>query len=164
MVFHGFFVFLCQIYGVMKKFVFLLVLSSLFLSSCRYEEEPGISFLEPEYRIVGDWVLDHVYLNGVLVTESDFLANRPGNYYLIYYDGVLQVNTFYNNTIRYSNYGYWHFENNAKNLVLEFNLINHKYYYVARIKRLTKYELFYEYDDEYGNHWRLEMACINRRN
>ena len=47
---------------------------------------------------------------------------------------------------------------------MDFKLKTQRYYYVADIKKLSKKELFYEYDDDYGNHWRLELACISRVN
>ena len=121
----------------MKKIVMLLVMTALFCSACRYEEGPGISFVEPGERIIANWMVDRVYKNGELVTESDRIANRPGNFYSIYYQRILQVNTFYNGDIRYSNYGDWGFEDNYKKLVMDFKIVNQRYYYVARIKRLT---------------------------
>lgn len=148
----------------MKKIVMFLMLAALFCTACRYEEGPGISFVAPEERIIANWMVDRVYKNGELVTESDRIANRPGNLYKIYYQRILDVYTFYNDEIRNSNYGDWGFEDNYKKLVMNFKIVNQRYYYVARIKRLTQHELYYEYDDEYGNHWRMELICNSRRN
>lgn len=148
----------------MKKFLSLIILMALLCSGCRYPEGPGISFIDPEYRIIGNWVLEEVSVNDEPVENSDFLANRPGNYYIISSDYVMSVSLFYNNVIRYSYYGSWHFQNNCKELIMDFSLINQKYYYVATLKKLTKKEMIYEYDDAVGNHWRLHFYCISRVN
>ena len=146
----------------MKKIIILLAVAVVCCTACRYEEGPGISFVAPEYRIVGNWIVEKVFLNGDQISEPESIANKPGNYYLFYDDGIMQVNTLNEGTIRYSYYGYWRFQNNSKEVVIDFNLMNQKYYYVATIKKLTKKEMFYEYDDTRGNHWRLELTCISR--
>ncbi|MCQ2272496.1 MAG: hypothetical protein MJZ72_06905 [Bacteroidales bacterium] len=148
----------------MKKIITLLLLTVVCCTSCRYEEGPGISFTAPEYRIIANWTLDKVYMNNNRIEETSTIANRPTNYYQFYNDGVMEVLTFYNNTIRYSNYGFWSFQDNCKSLAIDFNLINKKYTYIARLKYLSKQQMIYEYDDESGNHWRLEFSCYSRVN
>lgn len=148
----------------MKKVISILLLTVVCCTSCRYNEGPGISFISPEYRIVANWTLDKVYLNNEAVEEPDCVANRPSNYYQFYSDGVMEVLTFYNNTIRRSNSGFWSFQDNCKSIAVDFSLINKRYSYVARIKYLSKQQLIYEYDDENGDHWRLEFNCYSRTN
>lgn len=148
----------------MKRTIIFLALVAVLCAGCRYKEGPGISFVAPEYRMMGNWNLEKVFLNGEQITETTFLANKPNTYYLFELDGILDVVYVYNNAIQRAVYARWGFQNDCKELVMDFQLKTQKYYYVATIKKLTKRELFYEYDDERGNHWRLEMACLSRNN
>lgn len=154
---------------IMKKnisirFFGVLIIAACLCGACRYPEGPGISFINPEYRIIGNWNLEKVWLNGEEISTTDEVANRPTNYYIFSSDYMLTINTYYNNAIRYSNYGSWQFKNNYKDVAIEFSLLNKKTYYVASIKKLTKKEMIYEYDDEKGNHWRLYLVCLSRVN
>ena len=148
----------------MKKTVFFLALTAVLCAGCRYKEGPGISFVAPEYRMMGNWNLERVFLNGEQITETEYLANVPNTYYRFDLDGIVDVMYFYNNAMQSAVYGRWKFQNNCKELVMDIQLKTQKYYYVATIKKLTKKELFYEYDDTFGNHWRLELACLSRVN
>lgn len=148
----------------MKRIIILLALAVVCCTACRYKEGPGISFVAPEYRITGNWNLERVFLNGTQITESNYLANTPSTYYIFEMDGIVDVLYWYENAMQSAVYGNWHFQNNCKQLVMDFKLRTQRYYYVADIKKLSKRELFYEYDDDYGNHWRLELACISRTN
>ncbi|MEG1556710.1 MAG: hypothetical protein RR356_08315 [Bacteroidales bacterium] len=141
----------------MKKIITLLIFVLFLTGACRYEEGPGISLHSPSYRIIGTWQLIHVYLNGEEITKTEYTANVPGNYYYFYSDAILSVATFYNGMTNYSYYGKWKFQNKDKELIIDLSLISKKYYYVATIKKLSRTELCYEYDDAAGNHWRLEM-------
>lgn len=142
----------------------LLVLLAVTLVSCRYPQ-PVFSLYKPEYRIIGTWQVTHTYLNGTeidtsnsdLLYETGYRANVPGTYYYIYADYVLQVMASYNGEIRYSSAGYWRFENDFKDLHLQFSIIGKRYQYTAAIQKLSRKELIYEYDDPEGNHWRIHM-------
>ena len=148
----------------MKRLVVFFALATVLCAGCRYKEGPGISFVSPEYRIMGNWNLEKVFLNGAQITETPYLANVPGTYYMFDLDGIVDVMYWYNNAVNYAVYGRWNFKNNCKDLEMDFQLKTQKYYYVASIKKLTKKELIYEYDDDYGNHWRMELVCISRVN
>lgn len=148
----------------MKRIIILLAIAVVCCTACRYKEGPGISFVSPKYRIMGNWNLEKVYLNGQQISESTYLANIPNTYYMFDLDGILDILYLHDNTVQYSLYGTWKFQDNCKELVMDFQLRTQKYYYVAEIKKLSKKELFYEYDDAYGNHWRLELACVSRPN
>ena len=148
----------------MKKIIILLALATVCCTACRYKEGPGISFVAPEYRMMGNWNLEKVFLNGEQITETEYLANVPRTYYIFELDGIVDVLYWYNNAMQSAVHGVWKFQNNCKELVMDFQLKTQKYYYVATIKKLSKKELIYEYDDDYGNHWRLEMICISRVN
>ena len=148
----------------MKRIIIMLAVAMVCCTACRYEEGPGISFISPEYRIMGNWNLEKVFLNGSQISETNYLANNPNTYYLFEYDGVFDLLVYSNNAIHRAAYGSWRFQNNCKELIMDFQVKTQKYYYVARIKKLSKKELIYEYDDAYGDHWRLELACISRVN
>ena len=148
------------------KIVFAAILGLLVITgtSCRYPQ-PSFSLHTPEYRIVGSWQVTHTYLNGTeidstnsdLVYETGYRANIPGTYYYIYADYVMQVMTYYNGDIRYSSAGNWYFQNDFKDLVLQFSILGKRYNYVAAIQKLSRRELIYEYDDTEGNHWKLHL-------
>lgn len=146
------------------RFFLVLILASCLCGACRYPEGPGISFIDPEYRIIGNWNLEKVWLNGEEITTTDVIPNRVNNYYMFSSDYILTIYTYYNNAIHYSNYGNWGFKNNCKILAVEYSMMNRKYYYEASVKKLTKKEMIYEYDDEKGNHWRLYLVCLSRTN
>lgn len=148
----------------MKRIIVLLALAMVFCTACRYKEGPGISFVAPEYRMMGTWDLEKVFLNGTQITETEYLANVPSTYYIFEIDGILDVKYLYNNAMQSAIHGEWKFKNNCKELVMDFQLKTQKYYYVATIMKLTKKELIYEYDDVRGGHWRLELICISRVN
>ena len=148
----------------MKRIIILLALTVVCCTACRYKEGPGISFVAPEYRMMGTWNLEKVFLNGEQITETEYLANVPNTYYIFDLDGIVDVVFFYNNAMQSAVYGKWNFQNNCKELVMDFQLKTQKYYYVATIKKLSKKELIYEYDDIHGSHWRLELVCLSRVN
>lgn len=152
----------------MKKhrIIFAAILGLLVITgvSCRYPQ-PVFSLHKPEYRIIGSWQITHTYLNGTEIDSTNveilygtgYRANVPGAYYYIYADYVLQVMTSYNGEIRYSSAGNWYFQNDFKDLVLQFSILGKRYNYTAAIQKLSRKELIYEYDDEMGNHWKIHM-------
>jgi hypothetical protein len=148
----------------MKRIIILLAVAVVCCTACRYKEGPGISFVAPEYRMMGNWNLEKVFLNGEQITETPYLANVPNTYYIFDLDGVVDVRCYYNNAVQSAVYGRWGFKDNCKILVMDFQLKTQKYYYEASIKKLTKKELIYEYDDIHGDHWRLELICLSRVN
>lgn len=110
-----------------------------------------------EERIIGTWQITHCYLNGTEVDSTAYHANNVRNLYFIYADHVMSVNTSYNGQIRQSTSGFWDITCRNKKLSFDFTLLGRKYSYVADIEKLTRRELFYEYNDDDGNHWRLMM-------
>ncbi|MBR6133059.1 MAG: hypothetical protein IKQ20_14525 [Bacteroidales bacterium] len=137
----------------------LFILTAIAVSSC-YEEggARGGNINEPEYRIVKPWQITHTYLNGEEITETDYYANRPSTFYYIYADCVLSVTAYFNGQVRESTAGHWIFKDHNKILEMEFSLLGYHYFYQATVKKLTKNDLIYEYDDPDGNHWRIEMG------
>ena len=133
-------------------------LTAIAASSC-YEEggARGGNINEPEYRIVNSWQITHTFLNGKEITETDYFANKPTTFYYIYADCNLSVMTTFNGQIRESTAGHWILRDHNKYLEMEFTLLGYHYFYQAEIKKLTKRELIYEYDDPEGNHWRLQL-------
>ena len=125
--------------------------------SCRYDEGPFVSFRKAEDRLVGYWKLADVYKNGEAVDSTNVLPNRPGNFYAFFTERMISVSALDGTTWYESVYGGWEFEDHNKELYVTFVLKNKKYEYTAVIKRLTRDELVYEYDDEKGDHWRFEF-------
>lgn len=144
--------------------VAMLGLAAVTCTSCRYPQ-PVFSLHNSEYRIIGSWQIGHTYLNGTeidsthssAIEATGSLANNIGTFYYIYADYVMQVMVYYNGDVRYSTTGNWYFQNNYKDLVISFHILGKKYQYVAAVQKLSRKELIYEYDDEDGNHWRIEM-------
>lgn len=131
----------------------LLIGISLFCTSC-YDESAKIN---PEYRIIGAWHLSHTYLNGESTDTASYLAFRPGTYFDIYADHILNVMVYHNGQIRESTFSTWQLLNNNDNLALDFSVLGRHYQFTATIKKLTRKELIFEYDDAEQNHWRLEF-------
>ena len=146
---------------MIKKIVLvcLLALSGIVFVSCRYNEGPWISFIKPEERLVGYWKLADVYCNGTKVDSATVFANKPGNYYAFFFEGMVSVSALDTTMNRWeeSDYGGWQFENHCKEIYVTFSLKHRKYEYTATIKRLTRDDLIYEYNDNNGDLWRLEF-------
>ena len=140
----------------MKKIFPVLILAALFLNACRYEE-PVFSLHSPEYRLIGYWSLQTIYKNDVIIDSVELHANAVGNYYAFFYDGPFAVTAYIDGVLTESVKGSWSFQNNYKQLNLDFVLKNHHYVYTADIIKLSMRELKYEYEDEDGNIWRLEF-------
>lgn len=142
----------------MKKRHILLLISALVLclSGCRYPE-PSPDIHSPEYRLIGSWQLQHTFLNGTEIDSTDYYANMPGTYYYMYADHILNVMAYHNGELRQSTFSTWVLQDKNKKLSIDFTVLGRRYTYTADIKKLTCKELFYEYDDEENNHWRLEL-------
>lgn len=130
-----------------------LIAVACLCTSC-YDEGTKIN---PEERVVGMWQLSHTYLNGTEIDSTTYYANKPGVYYYIYADHIMSVMTYYNGQIRESTFSTYYFDKKYQNFTVDFSLLGRRYQYTAVIKKLSKKEFIYEYDDKYGNHWRLEM-------
>lgn len=135
----------------------LLGLVALISSGCtRYPEGPFFSLHKPEYRIIGTWQISHTYLNGEEVDSTAYHANNPGTFYYFYADHILMVAANYNGLVRESSFASYRLSDDNTQLLIDFTLAR-RYNYVADIKKLSRKEMLYEYDDDKGNHWRLEM-------
>lgn len=142
----------------MKKFAIYMVLAvmALCVVSCRYDEGPFLSFRKPEDRIVGYWKLKEVYENGQQVTENVPLPNQPGSYYAFFTERMLSVTALKDSTVwKESDNGAWNFDNHYKEIMVWFIMNNKTYEYQATIKRLTRDELIYEFNDKNQDHWRF---------
>jgi len=143
----------------MKKIAFygMLLFLTVVTSSCRYDEGPYVSFVNPEERLVGYWKVDAVYKNGERLDSSDVLPNNVNAYYAFFIERMISVNVLEGTTYYESVYGSWEFQNHEKELMISFVLRNKHYSYTAVIKKLTKKILIYEYYDDKGDKWRLEF-------
>lgn len=134
-----------------------MALAVVTVSCHRYPEDHTLSLHQPEYRIVGVWEVTHCYLNGQETDSTGHQANNVRTYYQIYADHVMSVRTFYNGDFRQSTMGIWSLAEKDRKLSMDFTLVGRRYSYLADIKRLSREELAYEYLDDDGNLWRLEM-------
>lgn len=144
----------------MKKFAIYLILAVMAVCTvaCRYDEGPFLSFRKPEERIVGYWKLKEVYRNGEQITESSevSLPHQPGSYYAFFTERMMSVSALKDSTLwKESDNGAWDFENNCKDVWIWFIMNNRTYEYQANIKKLTRDELIYEFNDAYEDHWRF---------
>ena len=144
---------------MMKKIAFsILILLVAFTSvSCRYDEGPYISFINPEERLVGYWKLDAVYLNDNKIDSTDVLPNKPGCYYAFFTERMVSVSALQGTTYYESMYGEWALQNHEKELYVNFVLRNKRYTYTAEIRKLSKKILIYEFYDDQGDKWRFEF-------
>lgn len=127
------------------------------LTSCRYEDGPFISFYTPSQRLINTWSLQKVYRNGERIYAPEWQANQIGTFYAFHAYGPLVVTTYHNGMLRESYTGSWEFKNNEKEIDISFTLLDISYHYLAKIKKLSRTELIYEYTDSNAVPWRLEM-------
>lgn len=134
-----------------KLYVFLLaIVAAVTLTSCD-------ELFNMEYKIVGSWQVAHTYLNGEAVDSCEYIGYSPGTYYYLYADHVMSVRTYYNGEYRESTFGTYILDQKAKTLEINYSIYGRRYHFIADIDRLTKKDLFIEFTDQYGDHWRLEM-------
>lgn len=110
-----------------------------------------------EYKIVGMWQVSHTYLNGEAIDSTEYIGFTPGTYYYMYADHVMAVKGFYHGEYRESTFATYIINQKERTIEFNYSLYGHKYHYIADIDRLTKRDFFIEFDDEYGDHWRIEM-------
>lgn len=114
-------------------------------------------FFSIEYKIVGAWQVSHTYLNGEAIDSTVYIGFTPGTYYYMYADHVMAVRGIYNGEYRESTFATYIADQKAKTVEFNYSLYGRRYHFIADIKRLTKKDFFIEFDDDKGNHWRLEM-------
>lgn len=110
-----------------------------------------------EYRIVGIWQVSHTYLNGKAIDSTTYIGFSPGTYYYIYADHMMMVRALYNGLYRDSVSSYYILDEKKKTVEFSYSLYGRTYHFTADIDRLTRKDFFIEFDDEKGNHWRLEL-------
>lgn len=134
-----------------KLYIFLLAIAaSVTFTGCD-------ELFSMEYKIVGMWQVSHTYLNGEAIDSSEYIGYSPSTYYYMYADHVMSVRALYNGEYRESTFGTYVLDQKAKTIEFNYSLYGRKYHFVADIKRLTKKDFFIEFNDQYGDHWRLEM-------
>ena len=130
---------------------------SLSMTSCENYPEGVPSFYSSEYRIVGVWQIAHTYLNGVEIDSTDYTGYAVNTYYYMYADHVMAVRANRNGEWRESIFATYILDPKKKTIALKYTLMGKNYDFVADVRRLSKKEFFIEFDDENGDHWRLEM-------
>ncbi|MCR4877737.1 MAG: hypothetical protein K5901_00295 [Bacteroidales bacterium] len=140
--------------------LFLLIAVAMMavgLTSCENYPEGVPSFYSSEYRIVGSWQVSHTYLNGVEIDSTDYIGYAPKTYYYIYADHVLALSAMYDGEIRESSFATWIIRPKEKTVEFDYTFFGKHYHFSADVKRLSRREFFFEFDDEDGDHWRLEL-------
>ena len=141
------------------KFWIVLVMGvfSLALTSCENYPEGVPSFYSSEYRIVGVWQVSHTYLNGEEIDSTGYAGYQVGTYYMMYADHVMAVRAYRNGEWRETIFANYLLDPKKKTIDMDYTLIDKNYRIRADIMRLSRKEFFIEFDDEYGDHWRLEL-------
>lgn len=135
----------------------VIYLLTIVLAACENYPEGVPSFFSSEYRIVNMWQVSKSYVNGDTISETEYLAFAPRTYYYIYADHVLTVLAYYNGELRESSFATYILNPKNKTLEVNFSLVNKRYHLVADVRKLSRSELIIEFDDENGDHRRLEM-------
>ena len=144
----------------MKKrlqIIIVAVMAAVAFTSCENYPEGVPSFYSSEYRIVGAWQVSHTYLNGVEIDSTDYVAYTPTTYYYMYADHVMSLTGIYNGELRQSSFATYILDPKEKTIQFDFSFFGKRYKFTADIMRLSRKEFFIEFDDENGDHWRLEM-------
>ncbi len=110
-----------------------------------------------DYRIVKSWQVSHTYLNGEEIDSTEYIGYAPKTFYYIYADHVMSVMARYGNDYRESSFAFWVADQKKKTINFQYTFFGKEYDFTAKILKLTKSELLIEFDDEKGNHWKLQM-------
>ena len=110
-----------------------------------------------EYKIVGSWQIAHTYLNEEEIDSTDYVGYAPSTFYYMYADHVMSLMGVYNGQIRQSSFATYIVDQKAKTVSFDYTFFGKRYNFVADIKKLARKEFIIEFNDENGDHWRLEM-------
>ena len=144
----------------MKKrlqIIIVALMAAVAFSSCENYPEGVPSFYSSEYRIVGSWQVAHTYLNGMEIDSTEYIGYAPTTFYYMYADHVMSLTGVYNGQLRQSSFATYILDPKAKTIKFDYTFFGKHYDFTADIRRLSRKEFFIEFDDEYGDHWRLEM-------
>lgn len=123
----------------------LLALAALFiLPACKkYEDGPGISFRTKKGRLVGEWQLDELEIDGADYTSDvntwDLDFDKEGDFSMTF-----QAEGFESNSYD----GEWDFSNDKEELEIKYDDGDK---IEADIKRLTNKELWFEFTETYDD-------------
>lgn len=129
---------------VLKIIIASLVFIS-FMSSCKYEEGPAISFYQKETRLTGYYVFDKVEINGVDVTEDYSLhtIQFSSNNEIVWNQDVSQDVA----TTDIMEVGTWEFKSNKEKLLTKFNTRDKDpFEYLWDIQKLKYHDMKLEYN------------------
>ena len=110
-----------------------------------------------EYKIVGSWRIAHTYLNEEEIDSTEYVGYAPTTFYYMYADHVMSLTGVYNGQIRQSSFATYIVDQKAKTVSFDYTFFGKRYKFVADIKKLARKEFIIEFNDENGDHWRLEM-------
>ncbi len=137
--------------------ILVLGVAAVTLSSCENYPEGVPSFYSSEYRIVGAWQVSHTYLNGVEIDSTNYIGYAPTTYYYMYADHVMSLTGIYHGELRQSSFATYILDPKEKTIDFDYTFFGKHYDFTADIMKLSRKEFFIEFDDEHGDHWRLEM-------
>lgn len=132
-------------------------MAAVAFSSCENYPEGVPSFYSSEYRIVGSWQVSHTYLNGTEIDSTDYIGYAPSTFYYMYADHVMSLTGIRNGQLRQSSFATYILDPKTKTIQFDYTFFGKHYDFTADIMRLSRKEFFIEFDDEYGDHWRLEL-------
>lgn len=139
------------------KIFIAVIMAAIAFASCENYPEGVPSFYSSEYRIVGSWQVSHTYLNGVEIDSTDYIGYAPTTFYYMYADHVMSLTGIRNGQLRQSSFATYILDPKAKTISFDYTFFGKHYVFTADIMRLSRKEFFFEFDDEYGDHWRLEL-------
>lgn len=136
----------------------VLTFTAMFaLSGCENYPEGVPSLYSSEYRIVNSWQVTHTFLNGKEIEDTEYTAYKPETFYYIYADHVMRVVGKFNGEIRESSFATYILDPKAKTIDFNYTFCGKRYIYTANVMRLSRRDFIIEFNDEHGDHWRIEM-------
>lgn len=131
----------------------LLVLAALFiLPACKkYEDGPGISFRTKKGRLVGEWQLDEIEIDGADYTSDintwDLDFDKEGDFSMTFQAIGFESDSYD---------GEWDFSNDKEELEIKYDDGDK---IEADIKRLTNKELWFEFTESYDDGTSEKWDC-----
>ena len=89
--------------------------------------------------------------------DPEYVGYAPTTFYYMYADHVMSLTGIRNGQLRQSSFATYILDPKAKTISFDYTFFGKHYVFTADIMRLSRKEFFFEFDDEYGDHWRLEL-------
>ena len=69
----------------------------------------------------------------------------------------MEVRAYRNGEWRTSTFATYIVDQKEKTVEMQYTLMGNNYKFLADVDKLTRKEFFIEFDDQHGDHWRLEL-------